>query len=562
MDKQVFLDFTVRFNLRQRKQNKPTLIYAVFCFDRRQYKISTGLKIYPSQWNREKQIATISNGQTELDNRNNAIINRRLIAILIKVEEKKGYLCENVDSISNIFQEIKFVINPNSRNMVKQVKQIATTILSQMVDKYIEEKSQGLYIHAINSFKKFLREKEFEDNLVRLDVDLLTAYQDFLCEKKLGVKTIGNYEGALITLIHKANKDRDIKANINLTGYERIKDMRSKEQKKSKQIPLTEAQLLNIYHLTDLSQEDEEARDLFLCQSLLGQRISDMPKIFRGEYVVNSLESGDEVISFNVQKTGEEAVLYLFPIAMEIILKYRNKGLKFYNILSDDEKVIDRAENKLNQSIKRICKKAKLDSEINYVEQRGKNIIQKKEKLYKLIHTHIARHTFITLMCKLGVPKDNVIIATAHTDVKMINDVYLHETVNDKGKKLVESIRNIRGSALFQLRGNSNSLQEKEEYSANSNFNYEVMKADILAKKELEETTEKQANNIQTLKQMLAIEKHEEEAQNSRHREMEKAFKAGIDYDTFLEIQAEQNEITGLADEADQIDIFDNHQKP
>ena len=562
MDKQVFLDFTVRFNLRQRKQNKPTLIYAVFCFDRRQYKISTGLKIYPSQWNREKQIATISNGQTELDNRNNAIINRRLIAILIKVEEKKGYLCENVDSISNIFQEIKFVINPNSRNMVKQVKQIATTILSQMVDKYIEEKRQGLYIHAINSLKKFLREKEFEDNLVRLDVDLLTDYQDFLCEKKLGVKTIGNYEGALITLIHKANKDRDIKANINLTGYERIKDMRSKEQKKSKQIPLTEAQLLNIYHLTDLSQEDEEARDLFLCQSLLGQRISDMPKIFRGEYVVNSLESGDEVISFNVQKTGEEAVLYLFPIAMEIILKYRNKGLKFYNILSDDEKVIDRAENKLNQSIKRICKKAKLDSEINYVEQRGKNIIQKKEKLYKLIHTHIARHTFITLMCKLGVPKDNVIIATAHTDVKMINDVYLHETVNDKGKKLVESIRNIRGSALFQLRGNSNSLQEKEEYSANSNFNYEVMKADILAKKELEETTEKQANNIQTLKQMLAIEKHEEEAQNSRLREMEKAFKAGIDYDTFLEIQAEQNEITGLADEADQIDIFDNHQKP
>jgi integrase len=398
--------------------------------------------------------------------------------------------------------------------------------------------------------------------LARLDVDLLTAYQEFLCEKNLGVRTIGNYEGALITLIRKANKDREIKANINLTGYERIKDMRSKEQKKSKQVPLTEAQLLNIYHLTDLSQEDEEVRDLFLCQSLLGQRISDMPKIFKGEYVVNSLESGDEVISFNVQKTGEEAVLYLFPIAMEIILKYRNKGLKFYNILSDDEKVIDRAEDKLNQSIKRICKKAKLDSEINYVEQRGKNIIQKKEKLYKLIHTHIARHTFITLMCKLGVPKDNVIIATAHTDVKMINDVYLHETVNDKGKKLVESIRNIRGSALFQLRGNSNSLQEKEEHPTNSNFNYEIMKADILAKKELEETTEKQVNNIQTLKQMLAIEKHEEEAQNSRFREMGKAFKAGMDYNTFLEIQAEQNEIAGLADEADQIDIFDNHQKP
>ena len=287
-----------------------------------------------------------------------------------------------------------------------------------------------------------------------------------------------------------------------------------------------------------------------------------MPKIFKGEYIVSSLGSGDEVISFNVQKTGEEAVLYLFPIAMEIILKYRNKGLKFYNILSDDEKIIKRAENKLNQSIKRICRKANLDSDINYTEQIGKKIVSKKTKLYKLIHTHIARHTFITLMCKFGVPKDNVIIATAHTDEKMINDVYLHETVDDKGKRLVESIRNIKGSVLFQLKSTPNPIQEKSESSANSNFNYEAMKADILAKKELEETTEKQANNIQTLKQMLAIEKHEEEAQNSRLREMEKAFKAGIDYDTFLEIQAEQNEIAGLADEADQIDIFDNHQKP
>ena len=44
MDKQVFLDFTLRFNLRQRKQNKPTLIYAVFWFDGKQYKIITGLK--------------------------------------------------------------------------------------------------------------------------------------------------------------------------------------------------------------------------------------------------------------------------------------------------------------------------------------------------------------------------------------------------------------------------------------------------------------------------------------------------------------------------------------
>lgn len=547
MDKQVFLNFTLRFNLRQCKQNKPTLIYAVFCFDGKQHKVSTGYKIYPSQWNKEKQIATISNGQTQLDNRNNTIINRNLVAILARVEEKKGYLCENIASISNIFKEMKFAINPNSYSMTRQVKQVATTILSQMIDKHIEVKSQSLYIHAISSFKKFLKEKEIEDNLAVLDADLLTAYQEYLCERKLQVKTIHNYEGAIITLIYKANKDRDIRANINLVNYERIQDIRSKEQRKSKQVPLTETQLLSIYHLTNLSEEEEEVRDLFLCQSLLGQRVSDLPKIFKGDYTVTKLESGDEVISFNVQKTGEEAVLYLFPIALKIILKYRNEGLKFYNILSDDEKIIKRAENKLNQSIKRICKKANLDSDINYTEQIGKKIVSKKEKLYKLIHTHIARHTFITLMCKLGIPKDNVIIATAHTDVKMINDVYLHETVNDKGKKLVESIRSIKGSTLFQLKDSPIQAQDKDEHSVNSFFNYyEAMKADILAKKKLEETTEKQKGNIQTLKQIAAIETQRREIESSNKKGMEQAFKMGIPYETYREILSSQDDINAL----------------
>ena len=51
-----------------------------------------------------------------------------------------------------------------------------------------------------------------------------------------------------------------------------------------------------------------------------------------------------------------------------------------------------------------------------------------------LIHTPNSKTYFITLMCRLGIPKEDVIIATAHTDTTMIDDVYLHETVNDKGQ--------------------------------------------------------------------------------------------------------------------------------
>ena len=45
MEKQVFLDFGLRFNLRQKKENKPTIIYAVFMWKGIQHKVNTNLKV-------------------------------------------------------------------------------------------------------------------------------------------------------------------------------------------------------------------------------------------------------------------------------------------------------------------------------------------------------------------------------------------------------------------------------------------------------------------------------------------------------------------------------------
>ncbi|MCA6006284.1 hypothetical protein DXA83_20935 [Bacteroides thetaiotaomicron] len=55
-----------------------------------------------------------------------------------------------------------------------------------------------------------------------------------------------------------------------------------------------------------------------------------------------------------------------------------------------------------------------------------------KKKLHPIIHTHLARHTFITLMFKKGIPKEVVIIATTHENTKMIDKVYLHISSYDK----------------------------------------------------------------------------------------------------------------------------------
>ena len=109
---QVFMDFGLRFNLRQRKQEKPTILYAVFVWNGKQYKVSTSVKVYPSQWDNRTQLATISNKQSRLDNRNNQITNHTISIIIDSFKMNIKRLCENIEEL-DIVNEIRHIINPN-----------------------------------------------------------------------------------------------------------------------------------------------------------------------------------------------------------------------------------------------------------------------------------------------------------------------------------------------------------------------------------------------------------------------------------------------------------------
>ena len=66
-----FYEVQAKFNLREPKSNKPTNIYLVCRIDRKQIRLSTGVKVYPEHWNVKKQEAYISCRLSELDNLNN-----------------------------------------------------------------------------------------------------------------------------------------------------------------------------------------------------------------------------------------------------------------------------------------------------------------------------------------------------------------------------------------------------------------------------------------------------------------------------------------------------------
>ena len=458
MEEQVFLDFELRFNLRQKVKNKPTIVYAVFSYGGKQVKINTNTKVYPIQWNHKKQIAIISNGQTKLDNNNNKIVNDRIKEINIVFENEKLYLCNNIEEISNIFKRLKKAVNPKYKNrMEKNNEPLATYILLHFASKKAKSTYEQ-YKTTINTFKTFLALKGIDNHLSAMNYKTLKAYQDYMCdEEPKRVKTINNKISTLKGLLRDISKSKEYDykfSDSEIDDLDNIPDLRSKWDRRSKQVSLSEKEILKIYNLQDLKQEVLEYKDLFCLQCWTGQRVSDILKLFdKNNYI------DENTISFKNKKTREDVVIKLDVegyYIKEILCKYTEKCFEYidFDLLGqamdasdeeDDDEKLNKKFRKMckhyNETIKLLGKKAKLDTLTQYVEQFGRKLTDANDVFWRLMHSHSARHSYITNMLKRGVDKDVIRITTGHADDEMIDLIYQHLTKEDMANKLHEGMK-------------------------------------------------------------------------------------------------------------------------
>ena len=443
MEKQIFVnEITCHFNLREPKSPKPTCIYFIVCIDGKQIKFSTGVKIYPDQWNKKKQEAFISFRLSELDNQNNRIVNEKIASIKQDFLNYKQYLCENPNLLASKVPLLKqYIYKGNMRR--KKMCLSATAIMRKLINESgTTDSSKNQNTLNLNKFERFLKENRIEDNFESMNLKTINSYQKYLVKNGSTPTTIKNIiKGTIFPLLRKANRNNDIPFswnNSNLDSFELVKDSSNKELAMNKKVALTEEQLQSIYNFEinkeslqplfkretskDAIERFQEVKDMFLLQAYIGQRISDVPKIYQ-----NTIDHEHNTITIIQKKTNSKAVIPILPIAKELIEKYKEKELKYYN---------DESRNTPNKTIKSLLKLiGGFDEQITYQEN-GKTIT---EPLYELVHTHTARHTFITIMCRKGVPKDSVIIATGHENTKMIDEVYTHLTQKDKAKKVSEA---------------------------------------------------------------------------------------------------------------------------
>lgn len=143
----------------------------------------------------------------------------------------------------------------------------------------------------------------------------------------------------------------------------------------------------------------EKTRDLFVFLSTTGMRYSDS-QLFDPSWI-----TPEQVLEFSQLKTGGKAYPPLYEVSRTVLAKYNGAPPQISN-------------QKFNDYLKELFKELNLDRSIIKHIVRNKVVFHKTSPLYEVITSHTARRTFITLCLEKGMPIQDVMKMSGHSDYK------------------------------------------------------------------------------------------------------------------------------------------------
>ena len=423
-----FNEVQAKFNLREPKSNKSTNIYLVCRIDRKQIRLSTGVKVYPEHWNVKKQEAYISCRLSELDNLNNTIVNTKIIEIKNRFLQYKRYLCDNPNEIGNSVKILKKFIYKDTMEKEKQnINAVHWLRNTLALDRTIKDSTRADYVKQIKFFEAFLNEVgKYPISFSDINLPLIKDYESYLFNKEVGkgkttkTTTVGNKVEKIICILKRAEQQGMI--DIHESKLDKYKKPQSRQGDEN-EIYLTEDEIDKIYALR-LTGREEEVRDLFVLQCWIGQRFSDTQAINEG--IIKEAPNGKgKVIEIVQEKKTHRVSIPLLPVAIDILNKYKN-GFPIYT-----------NQTALNY-LKNIGEKAGITRLHNVTEDRGGEVVTTQVKAYELIGTHTARRSFICNMLKHGYDSHIIMKITGHNDAKSFKK-YVRLTSEDAALLMLET---------------------------------------------------------------------------------------------------------------------------
>lgn len=359
-------------------------IYCYYVFSKYDIlRFSTKIKVNINE------IVFYPNSKTKIQDVNNILINDKLKAIknLFHNLLNKNLSCNDIKT------QIDDFINQNI-----ETKNENDLLIKDKIEKFLISKSGFITQSSIRHYKKLLYKNPlanismnkfskygFYDELLKYYKNERNASNNYINNLLQVYKNFGNY------CVEHKYIDNIEWLNIKLLKKEKIVNA-----------ALTQSELNNLIKYVPITDSEYFTKYLFVIQCLTGLRWSDANKIN-----VNTFNTKDNFIKFSTQKTKTEVIIPITKTLKDFINNndYPIKKLKYGQYLI---------------TIREICKKAGIVDLVEYKKIVKGQAAYSKEPKYKLIGTHSARRTFVTLAANNNIPLNIIMKVTGHKNINTL----------------------------------------------------------------------------------------------------------------------------------------------
>lgn len=283
----------------------------------------------------------------------------------------------------------------------------------KLADRWTEEElfrfrksSQRSVKESINAFTSYLKSVGLA-TLERkaLNQTIISGYERYLLEKK---KLADNTHG---------KRMKHLKWFLKWLDFDVTKIKLRSSKKPIISLTMDELKRLEAVDVS-FSVEYQKAKDMFLLGCYTGLRISDLKRL-------NKTNTQDGFIKIKLLKNDKDVRIPIIKAAAAILAKYDQHSPKI-------------SEQAVNESIKHVCEKAEINEKVVIDYTRGGQRLSKTKPKHKLITSHIAGKTFITLAPKMYKLSPAEIAAIVGKDVKTLINNYFGDQGDEARQKMIK----------------------------------------------------------------------------------------------------------------------------